>query len=80
MTQAPQTTFIVAVCTLLDAVPRNGASSLPTARVEVDGRVLEGKGIEPDVIVEDPLETSDGADPQLERALEETARGLRGPR
>ena len=38
--------------------------------VRVDGERLEGRGVEPDVVVPDALLYADGADPQLEKALE----------
>jgi carboxyl-terminal processing protease len=37
--------------------------------VEVDGKRLEGRGVDPDVFVERPLPYAAGADPQLEAAL-----------
>lgn len=39
-----------------------------------DGVRLEGRGVEPDVVVETPLAYRAGADPQLARALEELTR------
>jgi len=36
----------------------------------VDGEVLEGRGVAPDVVVPFDVRYSDGEDPQLERALE----------
>lgn len=47
---------------------------LAVAGVEVDGEVLEGRGVEPDVEVRDVLEFADGRDPQLEKALELASR------
>jgi carboxyl-terminal processing protease len=38
--------------------------------VRIDGERLEGGGVQPDVSVPAPLPYADGADPQLERALE----------
>ena len=38
--------------------------------VRIDGERLEGSGVQPDVAVPAPLPYADGADPQLERALE----------
>ena len=46
--------------------------------VRVDGERLEGRGVEPDVVVERPIPYAAGADPQLERALE-VAAGLTRP-
>lgn len=46
---------------------------LPVTDLLADGRRLEGVGVEPDVVVESPLPYRNGADPQLERALEELA-------
>jgi carboxyl-terminal processing protease len=43
---------------------------LATVSVEVEGHNLEGRGVQPDVRVERPIPYSQGADPQLERALE----------
>jgi carboxyl-terminal processing protease len=37
--------------------------------VEVEGVRLEGKGVEPDVVVRDRLPYAMGADPQLEKAI-----------
>lgn len=39
------------------------------ADVTIDGQTLEGKGVEPTIKVERPIPYSDGADPQLERAV-----------
>lgn len=41
------------------------------AELEIDGANLEGIGVEPDIEVERPLAYAEGADPVLERALEE---------
>jgi carboxyl-terminal processing protease len=38
--------------------------------VRIDGERLEGVGVQPDIAVPAPLAYADGADPQLERALE----------
>jgi carboxyl-terminal processing protease len=40
---------------------------------DVDGERLEGKGVEPDVIVADKLPFAKGADPQLEKAVQVAA-------
>ncbi len=47
---------------------------LAVSEVLVDGRKLEGVGVEPDVEVEDRLPFANGADPQWEKALELAAR------
>jgi len=46
---------------------------LAVADATIDGERLEGKGVEPDVRVPDPLAFCDGKDPQLERAVEVAA-------
>ena len=46
---------------------------LAVGDVRVDGERLEGRGVEPDVVVEEALPFADGADPQLEAALEVAA-------
>jgi carboxyl-terminal processing protease len=38
--------------------------------VRVDGERLEGRGVEPDVLVPDSLQYAGGADPQLEKAID----------
>lgn len=43
---------------------------LAVADVLVDGERLEGRGVEPDVAVSDDLRSANGADPQLEKAIE----------
>jgi carboxyl-terminal processing protease len=40
---------------------------------DADGERLEGKGVEPDVVVADTLPFANGADPQLEKAVEVAA-------
>lgn len=50
-----------------------GLLYLAVEDVEVDGVRLEGKGVPPDVEVEDVLAFAEGRDPQLERALEVAA-------
>lgn len=42
---------------------------IATLRVVVDGVVLEGRGVAPDVAVDAPLPYADGADPQLDAAI-----------
>jgi len=50
---------------------------LAVADVRIDGERLEGKGVEPDVEVEEALPFANGADPQLEKALEVAAKMAR---
>ncbi len=50
---------------------------LAVANVWIDEQRLEGKGVEPAVVVERPLPYAAGADPQLERALETAAEMIR---
>jgi carboxyl-terminal processing protease len=45
--------------------------------VLVDGERLEGVGVSPDIAVPDRLEYAAGADPQLERAIDEAVVRLR---
>jgi carboxyl-terminal processing protease len=47
-----------------------GVLYLAVADVKVDGLRLEGVGVEPDVMVTRPIPYCQGADPQLERALQ----------
>ena len=42
---------------------------LAVTNVHVDGQRLEGKGVQPDIVVPRPVEESDGTDPQLEAAI-----------
>jgi carboxyl-terminal processing protease len=42
--------------------------------IELDGQRLEGRGVEPDVVVADALPFANGADPQLEKAVELASR------
>ncbi|MFL5409680.1 MAG: S41 family peptidase [Myxococcales bacterium] len=50
---------------------KNGALLyLAAGALTVDGEVLEGRGVAPDVVVPFDVRYSDGEDPQLERALE----------
>lgn len=46
---------------------------LAASDIAVDGERLEGRGVEPDVAVEDRLEYAAGADPQREQALDVAA-------
>lgn len=43
---------------------------LAVSDVEVDGQRLEGRGVQPDIPVDDLLRFANGGDPQLEKALE----------
>src|SRR5262249_35766159 len=52
------------------ALPNDSLLYLAVADIEVDGQRLEGRGVEPDVVVVDALPFANGKDPQLERALE----------
>lgn len=49
---------------------RGGVLYLAVADVKVDGVRLEGNPVQPDVLVERPIPYCQGADPQLEKALE----------
>jgi len=51
---------------------------LPVADVAVDGERLEGRGVDPTIEVPFDLPYADGADPQLDRAVEELARTAGG--
>ena len=51
---------------------------LPVADVAVDGERLEGRGVEPTIEVPFDLPYAAGADPQLERAVDELARTAGG--
>jgi carboxyl-terminal processing protease len=44
---------------------------LAIAELKIDGQLLEGVGVAPDVIISRPLEFANGADPQLDAALEQ---------
>ena len=46
---------------------------LAVADVRVDGERLEGVGVAPDVEVADQLPFADGADPQLDKAIDVAA-------
>ncbi|BDG10140.1 S41 family peptidase [Anaeromyxobacter paludicola] len=56
-------------------LPDGALLFLAVARLRVDGESLEGKGVEPDLVVPRSLPYAAGADPQLERALEHLAAG-----
>jgi carboxyl-terminal processing protease len=53
---------------------------LAVADVLVDGERLEGRGVEPDVTVEDDLPYANGVDAQLEKALSLAGRGSKNGR
>jgi carboxyl-terminal processing protease len=55
-----------------------GLLLLPVADVAVDGERLEGRGVTPTIEVPFDLPYAAGADPQLERALDELARVVGG--
>ncbi|WP_160113706.1 S41 family peptidase [Phyllobacterium salinisoli] len=55
-------------------LPDGGGLYIAVAALRSYGEVLEGKGVEPDILVERSLPYADGADPQLERAIEEATR------
>ncbi|NKB95076.1 hypothetical protein HED48_04440 [Ochrobactrum intermedium] len=52
-------------------LPDGGGLYVAVQALRTDGHVLEGQGVVPDVIVEGSLPYAGGADPQLDRALEE---------
>ncbi|MEA3209806.1 MAG: tricorn protease [Chthoniobacter sp.] len=56
-----------------------GSVTVPTFSIyDTDGHwIIEGRGVEPDITVEDdPAQMQDGADPQLDRALQEILKSL----
>ncbi len=55
-----------------------GLLLLPVADVEVDGERLEGRGVMPTIEVPFEIPYAAGADPQLERAIDELARAVGG--
>jgi len=55
-----------------------GLLLLPVADVEVDGERLEGRGVAPTIDVPFEIPYAAGADPQLERAIDELARAVGG--
>ena len=57
-------------------LPDDSLLMLAAGEVQVDGEVLEGKGVVPDIIVETPIPYARGADPQLDVAVEQMAREL----
>lgn len=57
-------------------LPDKSLLMLAVGTVRVDGEVLEGKGVVPDIVVEAPIPYSSGADPQLDVAIEQMTREL----
>jgi carboxyl-terminal processing protease len=60
-------------------LPDDSLLILPTSEVRIDGELLEGKGVAPDVKVDFHLPYAAGADPQLKAALAEMKVILCGP-
>jgi carboxyl-terminal processing protease len=56
------------------AMPGGNLLYLAVMGLEVDGAILEGQGVAPDIAVPRPLPYSNGADPVLDAALAELAR------
>ena len=56
------------------AMPGGNLLYLAVMGLEIDGEVLEGQGIEPDIAVQRALPYSNGTDPALDAALAELAR------
>ena len=56
------------------AMPGGNLLYLAVMGLEVDGEVLEGQGVAPDIAVQRPLPYSNGADPVLDVALAELAK------
>lgn len=52
---------------------------LAAADVRVDGERIEGKGVSPTIRVERPIQYANGADPQLESAVEALLSEIRSP-
>ncbi len=61
------------------AMPGGNLLYLAVMGLEVDGEVLEGSGVAPDIAVQRPLPYSNGADPVLDGALAELAKRAFGP-
>lgn len=59
-------------------LPDDSLLMVATSMVKVDDEVLEGKGVEPDKIVEAPVPYAGGADPQLKAAMKEITKQLSG--
>ena len=62
----------------LFALPNGDLLYLAVRGVEVDGQVLEGRGVEPDIRVPMKLPYSAGRDPQLEEAIQHLIAVLTG--
>ncbi len=58
-------------------LPDGGGLYVAVEALRVDGHVLEGQGVMPDVVVERSLPYANGVDPQLDRALDEAERKAR---
>jgi len=58
-------------------LPDGGGLYVAVNALRVDGHVLEGRGVTPDVLVERSVPYANGADPQLDRAIEEAERKAR---
>jgi C-terminal processing protease CtpA/Prc len=54
-------------------LPDDSLLEIAVAGVELDGKVLEGKGVSPDVAVPFDLRYAAGRDPQLDAALDRAA-------
>ncbi|MET1084690.1 MAG: S41 family peptidase, partial [Burkholderiales bacterium] len=59
------------------AMPGGNLLYLAVMGLEVDGEILEGPGVAPDIAVQRPLPYSNGADPVLDGALAELAKHLK---
>src|SRR5262245_10423155 len=59
------------------AMPGGNLLYMAVTGLEVDGAILEGPGVAPDIEVPRPIPYSDGADPVLEQAVELLARRTR---
>lgn len=57
-------------------LPDKSLLMLAVGTVQVDGEVLEGKGVTPDIVVDAPIPYATGADPQLDVAVEQMTREL----
>ncbi len=62
------------------AFPLPGRNILYVAvqALEIDGQDLEGRGVEPDIVVERPLPYAQGADPVLDAAVDHIMKGVGG--
>jgi carboxyl-terminal processing protease len=59
------------------AMPGGNLLYLAVMGLEVDGEILEGQGVAPDIAVQRPLPYSNGADPVLDVSLVELAKQLK---